>query len=174
MKSELISFHIAALILAVLTLWSLRHEFTERAANRAQWALPPVLAIATAAILLYVSPGKRIEMWAAAIVIGLLLGGVMGVVLKINQDFGQKLIRVARSWDGLAAASLLLLLALTRFVSSDLTARQSGGFGILGALAIFCAMFLVSRYLIARFYNAPKSIHLDLVRGHNPHRTLIN
>ncbi|MBV8393057.1 MAG: hypothetical protein JOY81_07725, partial [Alphaproteobacteria bacterium] len=79
-----------------------------------------------------------------------------------------------RSWDGLIAATLLLLLAVSRLVTSDLMTRQSGKFGVLGASATFLAAFIVSRYLLARFYNAPKAIHLDMVAGHNPHRTLIN
>lgn len=174
MKSELFVFHVAAVILAAFTLWSIRHEFTERATTRLAWAVPPVFAIGAAAILLIVSPGKRVELWAAAIVVGFLLGLALGTILKINQDFGLKLLRVQRSWDGVGAATLLLLLAVVRLVSSDLTTRHSGGFGILGASAVFLAAYLAGRYLTVRFYVAPKSIHLDMVRGHNPHRTLVN
>ena len=174
MKSDLLVFHAAAVLLAALALWSIRHEFTQRATARLAWAFPPAFAVVAAAILLIVSPGKRVELWAAAIVIGFLLGLGAGTILKINQDFGLKLMRVQRSWDGVGAAILLLLLALARLVSSDLTTRRSGGFGILGAGAVFLAAYLAGRYLIARFYVAPKSIHLDMVRGHNPHRTLIN
>ena len=174
MKNELFAFHVAAVILAAFALWSIRHEFTERATARLAWAVPPAFAIVAAAILLIVSPGKRIELWATAIVVGFLLGLGAGTILRINQDFGLKLLRVQRSWDGVGAATLLLLLALARLVSSDLTARQSGGFGILGAAAVFLAAYLCGRYLTVRFYNAPKAIHLDMVRGHNPHRTLIN
>jgi hypothetical protein len=67
--------------------------------------------MAAAGMLLIVSPGKRPELWISTVVIGLLLGAVMGAMLKVNQDFGCKLMRVARAWDGFAAAALLLLLA---------------------------------------------------------------
>src|SRR5476651_1647798 len=100
MKSDLFLFHLAAVFLAALALWSIRHEFTERAATRMAWAVPPALAIVAAAILLIVSPGKRVEMWSAAIVIGLALGLGLGTILKVNQDYGLKLLRVPRSWDG--------------------------------------------------------------------------
>lgn len=174
MKSAYLLHHLAAIVLSALALWSLRHEYTEKATRRVMWVLSPIFAVLAAAILLYVSPGKRFEMWVAAIVVGLLFGGVMGTIMKINQDFGLKLMRVARTWNGLIAASLLFLLAVSRLVTSDVMTRQSGKFGVLGASASFLAAFLVGRYLLARFYNAPKAIHLDMVAGHNPHRTLIN
>ncbi len=174
MKSQLLFFHLAAVFLAALALWSIRHEFTQKAAARFAWAVPPAFAVGAAAILLIVSPGKRFELWVAAIVLGLALGLGLGTILKINQDFGLKLVRVRRSWDGVGAAALLLLLALARVVSSDLTTRQSGKFGVLGAAAVFLAAYLVGRYLTVRFYTAPRSIHLDMIRGQNPQRTLIN
>jgi hypothetical protein len=127
-----------------------------------------------ALLLLIASPGKRFELWAAAIVGGLVLGGGAGMLLKVNQDFGQLLMRIPRTWDGLGAAGLLLVLALARFVSSDVMQRPSGKFGVLGALAAFLAAYLGARYLVARFYKAPRSIHLDMIRGRDPGRTLIN
>jgi hypothetical protein len=102
------------------------------------------------------------------------LGAAVGTMLKINQDFGLKLMRVPRLWDGVGAAALLLLLALVRFVTSDLMARPSGNFGVLGAAAAFLAAYLAARFIILRFYKAPRSIHLDMVRGQNPRRTLVN
>jgi hypothetical protein len=166
--------HISAVLLAALALWSMRHEFTENAVARREWAFGPVLAVVVAAVLLIVSPGKRFELWAAAIVVGLGLGAGAGMMLKVNQDFGQLLVRVPRTWDGVGAATLLLLLALARFVTSDLMARPSGKFGVLGAAAAFLAAYLASRYIIVRFHKAPKSIHLDMLRGRNPNRTLVN
>jgi hypothetical protein len=166
--------HLAIVPLAAFVLWSMRHEFNENAVTRLQWAVPPLFAVVVAAVLLIVSPGKRFELWALAIVAGLVLGAVMGMTLKLNQDFAFKLMRVPRTWDGLAAAALLLLLALARFVSSELIERRSGKFGVLGAAAAFLAAYLVARYVIARFYKAPRAIHLDMHRGRNPGRTLIN
>ena len=29
-----------------------------------------------------------------------------------------------------------------------------------------------ARYIVVRFYKAPRSIHLDMTRGRDPHRTL--
>ena len=84
-------------------------------------ALIAALAIVVAAILLIVSPGKRYELWVAAIVIGLGLGALMGLTLKVNRDYGLGLIRVPRTWDGAAAAALLLLLTLARLVTWSLT-----------------------------------------------------
>jgi hypothetical protein len=174
MKNVLVVLHLSAVLLAALALWSMRHEFTEKAATRLQWAIAPALAVVVAVLLLIVSPGKRFELWAAAIVGGLALGAGMAMTLKVNQDFGHELIRVPRSWDGVGAAALLLLLALTRFVTTDLMGRPSGGFGVLGAGAAFLATYLAARFIVVRFYKAPRSIHLDMIRGKNPNRTLVN
>ena len=172
MKSVFFLVHLSAVVLAALALWSMRHEAYEKAATRLEWALPAVLAVIVAAILLIVSPGKRFELWLAAIVIGLGLGAGAGALLKVNQDFGRLVIRVARSWDGLAAAALLLLAAVARFVTSELMDRPSGKFGVLGAGAAFLASYLAARYVVVRFYKAPRAIHLDMARGENPKRTL--
>ena len=103
---------LAAVVLAALALWSIRHELSEKPTTRIAWAVTPALAIVVAVTLLIVSPGKRYELWVAAIVIGLALGAIAGATLKINQDFGKRLIRVPRTWDGAGAAALLLLLSL--------------------------------------------------------------
>lgn len=172
MKSAHLLPHLAAILLAALALWSVRHEFTEKAVTRLELAVPPALAIVVAAILLTVSPGKRFELWVAAIVFGLGAGAGAGFILKINQDFGRQVVRVARAWDGVGAVALLAILAVARFVSSNLMDRPSGQFGVLGAAAAFLAAFLVARFLVIRFYKVPRSIHLDMVRGENPRRTL--
>jgi len=166
-------FHLAAVLLAALALWSIRYELTEKATTRLAWTATPALAIVVAAILLIVSPGKRYELWVAAILVGLLVGGVAGLLPKINRDYGQNLLRVHRTWDGAAAAALLLLLTLARVVTSNLMNRQSGKFGVLGAAAAFLAAYLAARYLVARFYKVPRAIHLDLILGKNPKRTLV-
>src|SRR6185503_14236383 len=116
-------------------LWALRHELSERAVNVLDRALPAVLASVAAAILLIVSPGKRFELWVTCIGVGLVAGAAMGVVLQGAKDFGNNLVRVYRAWDGVGAAALLLVLALVRLVTSDFAGRQSGGYGVLGALA---------------------------------------
>ena len=174
MKSVLLVSQLAAMLLAALALWSIRHEITEKATTLLEWAVTPALAVVVAAVLLIVSPGKRFELWVAAIIIGLLLGAAMGMTLKVNQYFALKLIRVPRTWDGAAAAALLLLLTLARFVTSNVMTRQSGKFGVLGATAAFLAAYLAARYIVARFYKAPRAIHLDMNRGYNPGRTLVN
>src|SRR4051812_46307551 len=109
MQTLVLLAHLLAVGLAALALWSIRHELTEKATTRITWAITPALAIVVAAILLIVSPGKRYELWVAAIVIGLGVGAIAAYTLKINQDFGKRLIRVARAWDGAAAAALLLV-----------------------------------------------------------------
>jgi hypothetical protein len=166
-------FQLAAIVLAALALWSIRHELNERATTRLAWAVTPALAIVVAAILLIVSPGKRYELWVAAIMVGLLAGAFAGMWLKVNRDYGQRLVRVARAWDGTAAALLLLLLTLARMVTSQLMVRESGRFGVLGASAVFLAAYLAGRYLVARFYKSPRAIHLDMMLGKNPKRTLV-
>lgn len=166
-------FHLAAVLLAALALWSIRHELTERATTRLAWAATPALAIVVAAILLIVSPGKRYELWIAAILLGLVVGALAALFLKINRDYGQQLLRVPRTWDGAGAATLLLLLTLARVVTSHLLNRQSGKFGVLGAAAAFLAAYLAARYLVARFYKSPRAIHLDMMLGKNPKRTLV-
>ena len=62
MNTILLVAHLAAVLLAALALWSMRHELSEKAANRVEWMLPPALAVAAAAVLLVVSPGKRFEL----------------------------------------------------------------------------------------------------------------
>lgn len=172
MKSAFLLAHLSAVVLAALALWSMRHEVSEKAASRLEWAVGPALAVIVAAILLIVSPGKRFELWAAAIVVGLGLGAGAGALLKVNQDFGRLVIRVARAWDGVGAAALLLLGAVARFVTSELMNRPSGKFGVLGAGAAFLASYLAARFIVVRFYKAPRAIHLDMAQGENPKRTL--
>ena len=173
MKSVVLVANLAAVALAALALWSIRHELTERATTRLAWVATPALAIVVAALLLIVSPGKRYELWVAAIVVGLLLGALAGALMKINQDVGLVLLRVPRTWDGASAAALLLLLTLARVVTSNLMDRQSGKFGVLGAAAAFLAAYLAARYVVARIFKVPRSIHLDMIRGRNPGRTLV-
>ena len=160
-------YHLLAVLLAALCLWSLRHELQEKPAGRIGWAVPPLLAIFVATILLVVSPGKRFELWTVAILVGLALGLGAGVILKADKDFERRLVRVQRTWDGIGAAALLLL-ALVRFVTSDLMGRQSAKYGVLGAAAAFLAAYLVGRLITVRYYTAPRSIHLDMVPGQKP------
>ena len=163
--------HLAAVVGAALAIWSLRHELSERAVTVFDRALPAIFAILSAAILLIVSPGKRWELWAVCIVVGLVGGLAMGMVLQGVKDFGNNLVRVYRAWDGVAAAGLLLLLALVRLVTSDLTGRQSGGYGVLGALAALLAAYLMARAVTFQLYTAPRTIHLDMFRGQKRQRT---
>jgi len=165
MKSALLLYHLAAVLLAAAALWSMRHERHERATGRGTWVLPVALATATAAILLIVSPGKRVEFWIVGIAVGFVVGLGAGTVVSVNMDFERKLVRVHRTWDGVGAAALLLLLAVARFIASDLTKRQSSNSGLLGAMGAFLAAYLCGRALSMYFYNAPRTIHLDMIRG---------
>jgi hypothetical protein len=166
--------HLAAVLLAALALWSMRNEMGGKAATRLDWLLPAAFAVLVAVVLLVVSPGKRPELWLAAIVGGLVVGAGVGLILKVNQDHGRELIRVPPTWDGAGAAALLLLLALARFVSSSLMGRHSSGFGVLAGAATFLSAYIAARYVVVRFYKAPRSIHLDMTRGYDPHRTLVH
>jgi hypothetical protein len=157
--------HLAAVLVAVLTLWSMRHEYTEKATPSARWAIPPALAVVVAAILLIVSPGKRFELWTVGIAAGFAIGLVMGTTPRAIKDHARGLVRIDRAWDGLGAATLLLLLTLARVVTSDLMDRPSGNFGVLGAAAAFLAAYLVGRGITLHFYTARRSLHLDMVRG---------
>ena len=174
MMSVLFLAHLAAVLLAGLALWSMRFEALGKAASRLDWLVPNALAVLAGLVLLIVSPGKRPELWLAAIVAGLAAGAIAGALLKVNQDHGRRLIRVPPVWDGVGAAGLLLLLAVVRFVTSSLMARQSGGFGVLAAAAMFLATYLAIRFIVVRFYKTPRSIHLDMTRGHDPKRTLVH
>jgi len=165
MNAILLVAHLAAVLLAALTLWATRHELCETASNRFEWLLPPMLAVATAAVLLIVSPGKRFELWAVAIALGFAIGLGAGMLPTAIKDFSLELVRIKRTWDGTIAAGLLLFLALVRFVTSELLARKSGGYGVLGAAAAFLAAYLTGRVITLLFYNAPRTIHLDMVRG---------
>jgi hypothetical protein len=166
--SLLLIARLTAVLLSALALWSMRHELTEKPATRLEWARAPVLAAIAATVLLIVSPGKRFELWTVSILAGLAIGAAAGAILNVDKDFERKLVRVRRTFDGVGAAALLLLLALARFVTSDLMTRQSGRFGVLGAAAVFLAAFLVGRVVTLRYYAAPRAIHLDMVRGHKP------
>lgn len=146
----------------------MRHELTEKPGNRFDWALGPAAAAIAATILLVVSPGKRLELWTVSILAGLAVGIAAGGILKVDTDFERKLVRVRRTWDGVAASSLLLLLAIARVITSDVMTRTSGRFGVLGAAAVFLAAFLVGRILMLRYYTAPRAIHLDMTRGYKP------
>lgn len=157
--------HLAAVLLAALALWATRHELYETASNRFDWLFPPALAVATAAVLLIVSPGKRFELWVIAIAVGFAVGLGAGMLPTAIKDFSLELVRIKRTWDGTIAAGLLLLLALIRFVSTELMGRQSGGYGVLAAAAAFLAAYLIGRAITLLFYNAPKTIHLDMIRG---------
>lgn len=149
----------------------MRHEISERAASRLRWALPPALAAVAAALLLIVSPGKRFELWVVCIGVGLAGGLFAGVIVNGEKDFAQHLARVYRTWDGVGAAALLLLLAVIRLVTTDLLHRPSGGYGVLGAMAALLAAYLVGRVLTFQLYTAPRSIHYDMVPGQKRHRT---
>ena len=52
-----------------------------------------------------------------------------------------------------------------------MTGRQSGGYGVLGALAALLAAYLVGRVITFQFYTAPRTIHLDIFRGQKRQRT---
>jgi hypothetical protein len=164
-------YHVVAVLCAALALWLTRREISERAASPLQWAVAPLLAAVAAALLLIVSPGKRWELWAVCIGVGLVAGLAAGVIVKAEKDFAQGLARMFRTWDGVAAAAVLLLLAVVRFVSTDLMHRPSGGFGVLGALAALLAAFQVGRVLTFQLYTAPRAIHYDMVPGQKRHRT---
>jgi hypothetical protein len=165
MNTILLVAHLAAVLLAALALWSMRHELSEKAASRFEWMLPPALAVAAAAVLLIVSPGKRFELWAIAIAAGFAIGLAAGTLPRAIKDFALELVRVKRTWDGTIVAASLLLLALVRFVTTELMGRQSGGYGVLGAAAAFLAAYLTGRAITLLFYNAPRTIHLDMTRG---------
>jgi hypothetical protein len=166
--------HLAAVLLAALALWSMRYELGGKAATRLDCSIPPLLAVLAAVVLLAVSPGKRPELWVAAVAGGLAAGAAAGALLKVNQDHGHSLIRMPPTWDGMGATGLLLLLAVVRFVSSSLIGRQSSGFGVLAGGATFLAAYVAARFIVVRFYKAPRSIHIDMVRGRNPRRTLVH
>jgi hypothetical protein len=170
MKS-LVAPHLVAVLLAALALWGMRHEISERAAAPLRWAWPPALAVVVAAILLVVSPGKRMELWVVCIGVGLVGGLAAGVILKGEKDFAQNLTRVYRTWDGVGAAAALLALAAIRFVTSDLMHRPSGGYGVLGAIAALLAAYLAGRVLTFLLYTAPRTIHYDMFPGQRRHRT---
>lgn len=166
MKS-LLYLHVLVVLLAVVCLWKMRHELVERPVGPMGWAMPSLLAILVAAALLIVSPGKRFELWAIAIAVGLAIGAGVGVILKATKDYERNVVKVQRTIDGFGAAALLLLLAVARLVTSDLMTRQSGKFGVLGASASFLAAYLFARAVAVWFYTAPRTIHLDMTEdGH--------
>ena len=161
MKS-LLYLHLLLIVLALICLWSIRHELVERPVSGRGWAVPPLIAIIVAAELLIVSPGKRIELWVIAIVVGLAIGLGMGVILGAVKDYERRVVKVQYTWDGFGASLLLLLLAIARLITSDLMNRSSSKFGLLGAAASFLAAYLAGRATTLWFYTAPRTIHLDM------------
>jgi hypothetical protein len=159
---SLVPYHLFAILLAAISFWTLRRELAERPASALGWAIPPVLSIVIAAILLIVSPGKRFELWAVAIVLGFGAGLGMGVILKAIKDYERGVVKAQRTWDGFLAAGGILFLTIARIITSDLMNRPSGKFGVLGAAATFLACYLTGRALTLWFYTAPRSIHLDM------------
>lgn len=162
-------WHLAAVGLAALALWRTRHEWTETAATRLDWALPAVLAIAVAVVLLGVSPGKRIAFWILTVGTGTVLGGLAGLLLGqlngLERDTGHDLLRMRRAWDGAGAAAVLLLLASTRFLSSDVFQRHSAGFGVLGALAALLAAYLSARLITVKVIARWRAAYANMERG---------
>jgi len=165
-----ILLHVVAMGLAATALWSVTHEITERARTRLGWLLAPLLAAAAAAILLIVSPGKRPELWLISIGAGFAAGLGAGAIMKGEKDFAQDLARAYRTWDGVGAAAILLILATVRFVTTDLMHRPSGGYGVLGAAAALLAAFLVGRVITFQLYAAPRFVHYDMEPGQKRYR----
>ena len=96
--------HLAAVLLAALAPWSMRHELSEKAASAvSSGRFAPALAVAAAAVLLIVSPGKRFELWAIAIAAGFAIGLAAGTLPRAIKDFALELVRVKRTWDGTIA-----------------------------------------------------------------------
>ena len=106
----------------------MRHELEGKAATRLDYAIPPLLALLAAVVLLVVSPGKRFELWAAAIVGGLVVGAAAGAMQKVNQDHGR---------GGPASAAGC---GPVRELHPDGT--QSSGFGVLAGGATFLAAYV--------------------------------
>lgn len=165
-----ILLHVVAMVLGAAALWSTRHEISERARTRLGWTVAPAFAVATAGLLLIVSPGKRPELWAIAIALGFAGGLAGGAIMRGERDFAQKLVRAYRTWDGVGAAALLLILAVLRFVTTDLMHRQSGGFGVLGGAAAFLAFYLVGRVVTLQLYASHNFTHYDMEPGQKRYR----
>ena len=164
MKSLTLVLHLLAIATAAGCLWSMRHELTKRPTNRMGFAIPPLLAVVTALLLMGVSLGKRLDFWLLTVLAGFVVGIGAGMILKVDKDFERRLVRVWRTYDGVAAGGLLLLLAIARFITTDVMGRVSQGFGVLAGTAAFLAAFLVGRVVSLRYYTARKAIHLDMKR----------
>lgn len=164
MKSLTLVLHLLAIFTAAWCLWSMRHELTKRPTNRMGFAIPPILAVVTALLLMGVSLGKRLDFWLLTILAGFVVGIGAGMILKVDKDFERRIVRVWRTYDGVAAGGLLLLLAIARFITTDVMGRVSQGFGVLAGTAAFLAAFLVGRVVSLRYYTARKAIHLDMKR----------
>lgn len=164
MKSLNLVLHLLAVVTAAWCMWSMRHELTKRPTTQLGFAIPPILGVVTALLLMGASLGKRLDFWLLTIGAGFVVGIGAGMILKVDKDFERKLVRVWKTYDGVAAGALLLLLAIARFVTTDLMGRVSQGFGVLAGSAAFLAAFLVGRVISLRYYTARKAIHLDMKR----------
>ena len=90
---------------------------------------------------------------------------VLGMMNNLERDTGHDLLRIRRSWDGAGAAFVLLLLALTRFLSSDVFQRHSAGFGVLGALAALLAAYLTARLIMLKAVARWRAAYANMERG---------
>ena len=164
MKSLTLVLHLLAIVTSAGCLWSMRHELTKRPTNRMGFAIPPILAVVTALLLMGVSLGKRLDFWLITVLAGFVVGIGAGMILKVDKDFERRLVRVWRTYDGVVAGGLLLLLSIARLITTDVMGRVSQGFGVLAGTAAFLAAFLVGRVVSLRYWTARKAIHLDMKR----------
>ena len=83
---------------------AMRHEVTEKAVTGLDWALPAALAVVVAALLLVVSFGKRLELWA------LCIGG--GLVIGLLEFYGSSIF--GSQWRDPTVFVVLVLVLLVR------------------------------------------------------------
>ena len=103
MKSLTLVLHLLTIVTAAGCLWSMRHELTKRPTNRMGFAIPPLLAVVTALLLMGVSLGKRLDFWLLTVLAGFVVGIGAGMILKVDKDFERRLVRVWRTYDGVYA-----------------------------------------------------------------------
>ncbi len=166
MQILLLVAHLSAVLPAAVALWSMRHELSETARQSVRVAASSGIRSGNRG-----GAADRVAGQAVRIVgdrdrprlrdrtrRGNVADGHQGLFARVGAHKAHLGWHAGRGTAPLAGAD-------ARFVSTELMGRQSGGYGVLGAAAAFLAAYLAGRVITLLFYNAPRTIHLDMVRG---------
>ncbi len=162
MNLLLIGAYLLAIVLAVLCLLSLRFELAKRPATPIELTRPALYAAASALLTMAAAPVWRFELWAVTLLAGLIAGGAAALTLRVDTDFERNLVRVWKTRDGIAAATILVALGVASLIFAQLLGRQPRSLGVIAAGSVFIGAYFAGRLTVLRKYVARRAIHLDM------------